>query len=77
MQFKPPRHLVWSTDTVDLSDPFQRKWYIRQVPLYGRSEDIRQLDLEEVESLLDELNLPNHICSLWKAFLKEHQHAQE
>ncbi len=21
MQIKPPRHIVWSTDTVDLSDP--------------------------------------------------------
>jgi hypothetical protein len=27
----PPRHIVLSTNGVDLSDPFQRKWYIRQI----------------------------------------------
>jgi len=42
---KPPRHIVWSTDLLDLSDPFQRRWYIRQVLLHGRTEDIRTLDL--------------------------------
>jgi hypothetical protein len=27
----PPRHIVWSTDQLDLADPFQRQWYICQV----------------------------------------------
>jgi hypothetical protein len=31
----PPRHVVWSTDRVDLADPFQRKWCIRQVIEHG------------------------------------------
>jgi len=26
----PPVYIVWSTDQVDLSDPFQRRWYIQQ-----------------------------------------------
>lgn len=74
-RISPPRHIVWSTDTVDLSDPFQRRWYIRQVLLHGRAEDIRALDLDEVEALLDDLNLPPHLHSLWKTYL-ERRHAE-
>jgi hypothetical protein len=76
MLIQPPRHIVWSTDTVDLSDPFQRKWYIRQVLLRGRAQDIRALDLEEVASLLDDLNLPPDLYELWKAFLETRTHAR-
>jgi len=65
----PPRHIAWSTDTVDLSDPFPRTWYIRQVLLHGRVEDIRTLDFAVVARLLDDLNLPDHIYDLWKRFL--------
>ena len=65
----PPRHIVWSTERLDLADPFQRKWYIRQVIEHGRSEDIAQLDLAEVASLLDELHLPLHLHNLWARFL--------
>jgi len=66
----PPRHLVWSTESVDLDDPFQRQWYVRQVLIHGRAEDVGALDLDEVARLLDGLNLPGHIYSLWDAFLK-------
>ncbi len=66
----PPRHIVWSTDTVDLSDSFQHWWYIRQVLLHGRAEDIRTLDLDEVDALLDDPNLPPHLHRLWKTFLE-------
>jgi hypothetical protein len=72
----PPRHVVWSTDTVDLSDPFQRKRYIRQVLLHGRTQDIGALDLEEVASLLDDLNLPADVHRLWKAFLETRPYVQ-
>jgi len=44
----PPRHIVWSTDTLDLADPFQRKWYLRQTLMHGQAQDIRLLDLDEV-----------------------------
>ena len=64
-----PRHLVWSTDDLDLNDPVQRRWYIRQVLLHGRTEDIRTLDLREVAALLDDLNLPRPVYRLWKTFL--------
>jgi hypothetical protein len=66
----PPRHIVWSTDHVDLADPFQRTWYIRQVIEHGRADDIAQLDLDEVAALLDELNLPPHLHRLWADFLE-------
>ncbi len=63
-----PRHLVWSTDDLDLNDPVQRRWYIRQVLLHGRTEDIRTLDLREVAALPDDLNLPRPVYRLWKTF---------
>lgn len=68
----PPRHIVWSTDRLDLADPFQRKWYIRQIIEHGRAEDAATLDLGEVARLLDELNLPPHVYSLWARFLESH-----
>ena len=46
-----------------------RQWYIRQVPLHGRAEDIRTLDLREVAALLDDLNLPRPVYRLWQTFL--------
>lgn len=69
-KISPPRHIVWSTDTVDLSNPFQRKWYIQQVLTRGRAEDVKNLDLDEVTQLLDELNLPEEVHALWKTFLE-------
>jgi len=67
----PPRHIVWSTNQVDLADQFQRKWYIRQVIEHGRSADIARLDFDEVASLLDELHLSPHLYRLWAGFLEE------
>ena len=69
--FHPPRHIVWSTDRLDLSDPFQHRWYLRQVLMNGRAEDIRQLDMAEVERELDDLDLPDHLAHLWKRFLEQ------
>ena len=75
MPLNPPRHIVWSTDTLDLNDPFQHRWYLRQVLLHGRAEDVRALDLAELASLLDDLNLPQHVESLWRAFLERRGYA--
>ena len=74
---QPPRHLVWSTESVDLDDPFQRQWYVRQVLVHGRAEDVRALDLDEVARLLDVLDLPEHIHSLWDAFLRRRGYDRE
>ena len=67
---RPPAHVVWSTDRVDLSDPFQRRWYLQQVLTHGRIEDIRKLDFDEVEAELDNLILPEDVRSLWQNFLE-------
>ncbi len=68
--YHPPRHIVWSTDQIDLSDPFQRRWYLRQVLMHGRAEDISTLDLQDIGDNLESLELPPEVYSLWKAFLK-------
>jgi len=69
VKVQPPRYIVWSTNEVDLSDPFQRRRYIRQVLLYGREQDVRQLDKAELATLIDELRLPEPIYQLWKRYL--------
>jgi hypothetical protein len=69
VKIRPPCYIVWSTNEVDLSDPFQRRWYIRQVLLYGREQDVRQLDKAELATLIDELHLPEPIYQLWKRYL--------
>ncbi len=71
----PPTYIVWSTDHVDLSDPFQRRWYIQQVLTHGRAEDIRTLKLDEITAVLDDITLPEDVRSLWQRFL-ETRHAE-
>jgi hypothetical protein len=65
---QPKRHIVWSKNEIDLNDSWQKKWYIKQVLTYGRSEDIAQLDWEEVRMMLDELNLTPDIKRLWENY---------
>lgn len=65
-----PRYIVWSTDKVDTSDPFQRRWLLRQILTHGRAQDIRALDLQGVKRELDHLDLPPELYSLWKRFLE-------
>jgi len=70
MVVHPPRHLVWSTDTLDLSDPFQKRWLLRQTLTRGRAEDIRALELDDIRLELDGLDLPEEIESLWRRYLE-------
>jgi len=42
---------------VDLSDPFQGKWASRQVVLHRRAQEVQTLKLQEVASLLGDLDL--------------------
>ena len=37
--------------------------------LYGREQDVRQLDKAELATLIDELRLPEPIYQLWKRYL--------
>jgi len=66
----PPRHIVWSTDTINLRDPFQRRWLLRQTLMRGRAEDVRMLELAEIKKELNELDLPKDIESLWQRYLE-------
>jgi hypothetical protein len=66
---RPPRYIVWSADTLDLDDPFQRRLYLRQTLLHGRANDVRQLDKAELAAVLDDLNLPEPIYTLWRRYL--------
>jgi len=70
MNIHPPRHIVWSTDKVDLRDPFQRRWLLRQTLMRGRAEDVRALELAEIKRELDELDLPENIQGLWRRYLE-------
>ena len=68
-----PRYVLWSKDTLDLRDPWQRRWYIRQMLVYGRAEDIAALDWDEVQKLLPELDLPPEVRRLWESFFAEEE----
>ena len=70
MIIHPPRHLVWSTDTLDLSDPFQKRWLLRQTLMHGRAEDIRALEIEDIRRELGQLDVPREIESLWRRYLE-------
>jgi lysyl-tRNA synthetase class II len=65
---QPKRHIVWSKKEIDLSDPFQKRWYIQQVLMYGRAEDIASLDLNELKTILPQLILPPGIRALWENY---------
>ena len=68
---KIPRHIVWSfdrADNLDLDQPDNRAWWIKQVLMHGRIEDIRSLDLDEVERILPTLYLPRPIKKLWSDY---------
>jgi hypothetical protein len=69
MKVKPKKYIVWSVDrSLDLSNPWIKKWFIKQVLTKGRAEDVAQLDWEEVKRLLPELDLPENIKSLWEDY---------
>jgi len=61
---------VWSKKNIDLNDSFQRKWYIKQVLTNGLSEDVAELDWEEIKSILSEIILPKYVLKLWKDYFE-------
>jgi hypothetical protein len=65
---KPKRYIVWSKREIDLENPFQKEWYIKQVLLYGKSEDIRNIDWNEIKAFLPHLNLPPDIKKFWEDY---------
>jgi len=68
----PKRYIVWQTrNDIDMTDPQQRRWYIEQVLSHGLSEDIAELDWDEIRTLLPDLNLPEDVRRLWRAYFEE------
>ena len=65
---KPKGHIVWSKRELDLNDEWQRRWYLKQVLLHGRSEDIRRLDWDEIRGLYTELDLPRDVRRVWERY---------
>ena len=67
------KYTFWSVkpEKLNISDPWTRKWYLKQVLTYGRLEDIACLDFEEIKNSLDELNLPKEIDRLWRHYFAE------
>jgi len=65
---RPKRYIVLSKNEIDLTDSWQRKWYIQQVLNHGRAEDISQIDWEEIRSLMGELNLLPAVRRLWEDY---------
>ena len=65
-------HIVWyaDMDRLDLKDPWLKKWWIQQVLVHGRLEDISQLDFNEVKSVLPSLRIPKKIKSLWEDYFE-------
>ena len=65
-------HIVWYADLekIDLSDPWVRKWWIQQVLIHGRLEDIKKLDFNEVRKTLSSLHLDSKIKSLWEDYFR-------
>lgn len=66
----PKRYIVWSKEKLDLRDPFQRNWYIRQVLTHGRAEDVADLDWDEIKRLLPRLDLPEDVAALWEEYFR-------
>ncbi|MBW1690625.1 MAG: hypothetical protein DRG87_10880 [Deltaproteobacteria bacterium] len=65
---RPKRYIVWSKNEIDLEDPWQRKWFIQQVLSHGRSEDVAQLDWEEISKVLKEISLSQEVRNLWEDY---------
>jgi hypothetical protein len=77
MKMKMRRYIVWSKGNIDLTDPWQRRWYIQQVLLHGRAEDVAMLDWEEVRKLLPKMELPPEVRRLWERYFHERKKASE
>lgn len=65
-------HIVWyaDLDKMDLNNPWLKRWWIQQVLIHGRIEDIRRLDFNEVKKNLPYLRLKKKIKSLWEDYFK-------
>lgn len=63
-------YIIWyaDLDRLDLNDPWLKRWWIQQVLIHGRIEDISQLDFSEVRRNLPFFHLRKEIRSLWEDY---------
>ena len=69
-----PKHIYWSASKpveVDLTDPAQKKWWIKQVLTNGTMEDVCTLDPEDIRECLPHLQLPRPVRALWSDYFAE------
>ncbi|MEW6675688.1 MAG: hypothetical protein AB1348_06790 [Nitrospirota bacterium] len=66
------KHIVWFADIekLNLNKKQDKKWWLAQVLQKGRIEDIKKLNIEDVEKFLDELYLPRFIKKLWEDYFE-------
>ena len=67
---KVKRYIVWSAnpEKLNLSDSWTKKWWLKQILTHGRKEDIKELNLKEVEVYMKKLDLPSDFASLWRDY---------
>ena len=68
---KVPIHIYWSAKgpvEVDLADPTQKRWWVRQVLTHGTMADVCSLDLRDIEEFLPDLHLPGPVRALWRDY---------
>ncbi len=65
-------HIVWyaDLDKLDLKDPWLKKWWIQQVLIHGRFENISRLNFNEIKEVLPSLRLTEKIKSLWEDYFR-------
>ena len=65
-------HIVWyaDIDKLDFNNPWTERWWIKQVLVHGRLEDINKLNLETVKRLLPTLKIQKKIKSLWEDYFE-------
>lgn len=76
---KNKKHIVWyaDLDKLDFSNTWIKKWWIKQVLMHGTLEDIKELNLEELEIVLPELYLPENIKNLWVDYFNWKKHGRD
>ena len=61
------RYIVWSEKRLNLSAPWPRRWYIKQVLLRGGADGVATLNQEKIKDLFLRLDLPTEFRRLWEA----------
>ncbi|MCL5408832.1 MAG: hypothetical protein M1135_02260 [Candidatus Omnitrophica bacterium] len=71
-KLKEKKHIVWFADInkINLNDEQNKKWWIRQVLLNGRLEDIKELHIADIKKFLPDFYLPQPVKKLWENYFE-------